>query len=240
MSQHDYIISDAAGTPFLADLNLAIKALASNNEGATEPAVTYAHMWWPDTTADILKQRNAANTGWLNRYTLSTGALLGQGLGTPVSGNLANCTFPTLNQNTTGSAGSCTGNSNTATSAGEATNVTGSVDATGSIGYANGAGVGGSVTQTGTTTSDVTLNKLCGLIRVKAKTWTQFEINRFTWHNSLILPNDQIIISNRYQFLVSASYAGSGLIYVVMMSTETTDILQLQDLQFTIIRSTQN
>jgi hypothetical protein len=31
-------------------------------------------------------------------------------LGTPASGNLANCTFPTLNQNTTGSAGSVTGN----------------------------------------------------------------------------------------------------------------------------------
>ena len=31
-------------------------------------------------------------------------------LGTPQSGNLSNCTFPTLNQNTTGSSGSCTGN----------------------------------------------------------------------------------------------------------------------------------
>jgi len=36
-------------------------------------------------------------------------------LGTPTSGNLANCTFPTLNQNTTGSSGSCTGNAATAT-----------------------------------------------------------------------------------------------------------------------------
>ena len=29
-------------------------------------------------------------------------------LGTPTSGNLANCTFPTLNQNTTGSAATLT------------------------------------------------------------------------------------------------------------------------------------
>ena len=36
-------------------------------------------------------------------------------LGTPESGNLANCTFPILNQNTTGSSGSCTGNAATVT-----------------------------------------------------------------------------------------------------------------------------
>lgn len=45
-----------------------------------------------------------------NSPTLVTPAL-----GTPSSGNLANCTFPTLNQNTTGSSASCTGNANTAT-----------------------------------------------------------------------------------------------------------------------------
>ena len=39
-------------------------------------------------------------------------------LGTPASGNLANCSFPTLNQNTNGSSGSCTGNAATATTAG--------------------------------------------------------------------------------------------------------------------------
>ena len=45
-------------------------------------------------------------------------------LGTPSSGNLANCTFPTLNQNTTGSSGSCTGNAATATNATNATTAT--------------------------------------------------------------------------------------------------------------------
>jgi hypothetical protein len=40
---------------------------------------------------------------------------VGGALGTPSSGTLTNCTFPTLNQNTTGSSGSCTGNSATAT-----------------------------------------------------------------------------------------------------------------------------
>lgn len=45
-------------------------------------------------------------------------------LGTPASGNLANCTFPTLNQSTTGSSASCTGNSATATFATSAGSIT--------------------------------------------------------------------------------------------------------------------
>ena len=42
---------------------------------------------------------------------------VGGALGTPSSGTLTNCTFPTLNQNTTGSSASCTGNASTATTA---------------------------------------------------------------------------------------------------------------------------
>ena len=41
--------------------------------------------------------------------------LVSPALGTPSSGTLTNCTFPTLNQNTTGSSASCTGNAATAT-----------------------------------------------------------------------------------------------------------------------------
>ena len=50
-------------------------------------------------------------TGGATTLTLpTTGTLLysGGALGTPTSGNLANCTFPTLNQNTTGSAATLT------------------------------------------------------------------------------------------------------------------------------------
>lgn len=49
--------------------------------------------------------------------TLTSPILVTPALGTPASGNLANCAFPTLNQNTTGSSGSCTGNAATATTA---------------------------------------------------------------------------------------------------------------------------
>jgi len=59
------------------------------------------------------------STGATNVTLPTSGTLLysGGALGTPASGNLSNCTFPTLNQNTTGSSGSCTGNAATATTA---------------------------------------------------------------------------------------------------------------------------
>jgi hypothetical protein len=49
---------------------------------------------------------------------------VGGALGTPSSGTLTNCTFPTLNQSTTGSSGSCTGNAATATESQNATFLT--------------------------------------------------------------------------------------------------------------------
>lgn len=76
MSEHDYVIADAIGSAFLSDINLAFKALASNNLSATEPATMYAGMWWGDTTADLVKQRNAANTAWISWATYSTGVML--------------------------------------------------------------------------------------------------------------------------------------------------------------------
>jgi len=42
----------------------------------------------------------------LTTPTITSATMITPALGTPSSGNLANCTFPTLNQNTTGSAGS--------------------------------------------------------------------------------------------------------------------------------------
>lgn len=74
MSQHDYVIADAAGAAFLADLNLALPALASLNSGATAPATTYAYMLWADTTSGWLKQRNAANSAWIHVAPLGTRA----------------------------------------------------------------------------------------------------------------------------------------------------------------------
>jgi hypothetical protein len=65
MSQHDMDIANQGFVAFRADVNDALQALASNNSGATAPGTTYAYQWWADTTAGILKQRNAANSAWI-------------------------------------------------------------------------------------------------------------------------------------------------------------------------------
>jgi len=65
MSQHDYVLGNQSGSAFRADLNLALAALVSQNSGATEPATPYAYMIWLDTTAGLVKERNAANEAWV-------------------------------------------------------------------------------------------------------------------------------------------------------------------------------
>ena len=70
MAQEDYVIADQTGVSFLSDLNDTLAAIVSNNSGATEPATMYAYMFWADTTAGILKHRNAANNAWINVFTL--------------------------------------------------------------------------------------------------------------------------------------------------------------------------
>lgn len=92
MHQHDYTIADQSGASFLADLNAMAGAIVGSNEGPTEPSVMYAYMPWADTTAGIYKIRNSLNTAWVSVFNLATGALVGQGLGTPASGNLSSCT----------------------------------------------------------------------------------------------------------------------------------------------------
>lgn len=74
MSQHDYVIDDQAGLSFLEDLNANLQAIVSNNSGGSEPTVKYPLQWWADTTSDILKLRNEANTAWINVLDLANGA----------------------------------------------------------------------------------------------------------------------------------------------------------------------
>jgi len=79
----------------------------------------------------------------------------GGALGTPSSGNLANCTFPTLNQNTSGNAATAT----FATTAGSATTATSAATATSASTAANLSG--------GTlTTSSYTLNSSTSLVAI--------------------------------------------------------------------------
>lgn len=70
MSQHDYIIDNALAPAFRLDLNLALNAIATVNSGATAPATVYANMLWYDTTNDLLKIRNEANSAWITMGTV--------------------------------------------------------------------------------------------------------------------------------------------------------------------------
>ena len=67
------------------------------------------------TGSVVLSSGFTIGAGVINSTTINTSTLVAPNLGIPASGTLTNCTFPTLNQNTTGSAASCTGNSATAT-----------------------------------------------------------------------------------------------------------------------------
>lgn len=71
MSQSDYEVEDQTGASFLGDINSILAAIATNNSGPTEPETTFAHQWWGDTTSNILKRRNAANTAWVNMIGLT-------------------------------------------------------------------------------------------------------------------------------------------------------------------------
>lgn len=64
-AQHDYVINNASGAAFRADINNALSAIVTNNSAATEPATTYPNMWWYDTSTSLLKRRNNADTAWI-------------------------------------------------------------------------------------------------------------------------------------------------------------------------------
>jgi hypothetical protein len=64
--------TDRAGEFLKTDLPAALESLRTMFAGAAEPTTTTAYMLWADTGNSELKQRNAANTGWV-----TLGPLLG-------------------------------------------------------------------------------------------------------------------------------------------------------------------
>lgn len=71
MSQHDFDIANQTAPSFRADLNDALKALASLSSGATAPSTTYANMLWYDTANNLLKMRNESDSAWITIGTLN-------------------------------------------------------------------------------------------------------------------------------------------------------------------------
>jgi len=70
MAQQDYIIDNDSGANVRADINLVLQAILTQNSGTTEPTSKTARMFWTDTTASVLKQRNAGNTAWTTLLSL--------------------------------------------------------------------------------------------------------------------------------------------------------------------------
>ena len=75
MSQHDFDIANDTAANVRADINLALKALASLSSGATAPddagntdsgSTSYANQLWYETDTNILKMRNEANDAWIS------------------------------------------------------------------------------------------------------------------------------------------------------------------------------
>jgi hypothetical protein len=65
MSQHDYDIANDTAPNARADINLALKALASTSSASSAPSTTYANMIYFNTSTNTLYKRNEANSGWI-------------------------------------------------------------------------------------------------------------------------------------------------------------------------------
>src|SRR3954470_7922895 len=85
-AQHDQNIANDTGAAVRSDINNALAALFGLSSGAAAPATTIAYMLWADTTLGVLKQRNAATTGWLVRGTLAETFILARSSNTILAG----------------------------------------------------------------------------------------------------------------------------------------------------------
>lgn len=63
-------IANQTASAARTDLNSALQALASTNSGGSEPSPTFANQLWYDTTSDLLKIRNEANSAWITIGTV--------------------------------------------------------------------------------------------------------------------------------------------------------------------------
>lgn len=70
MAQHDQNIANGTGAAVRSDINDMGAALFSQSSGTSAPSPTVAHQVWADTTNNLLKKRNAANSGWIVIRTL--------------------------------------------------------------------------------------------------------------------------------------------------------------------------
>lgn len=90
MTQHAGTIANQAGASFRGDLNNLSAAILSAMAGTSAPSTTYANMWWADTTNNLLKQRNNANSAWITRGALADWGIQSGAQVSAVAGGTAN------------------------------------------------------------------------------------------------------------------------------------------------------
>ena len=101
------LVTPALGTPSSGVLSSCSGYATSALTGLGTGVATFLAT---PTSANLAAAVVTTSTGSGALVFATSPTLVTPALGTPASGNLANCTFPTLNQNTTGSSASCTGN----------------------------------------------------------------------------------------------------------------------------------
>ncbi len=74
MAQSNYNIPNTSAPAARAQLNSVFQSIATNNSGTAPPSTTFPYQWWYDTTTNILKQRNAADTAFIDIGTFDQGA----------------------------------------------------------------------------------------------------------------------------------------------------------------------
>jgi microcystin-dependent protein len=74
-SQNALVVPDGTGAAVRAGFNNAIDSLNTVNSGPAAPSTTEAFMLWCDTTNNLLKQMNSANSAWITLGPLGVAQL---------------------------------------------------------------------------------------------------------------------------------------------------------------------
>lgn len=85
MSQADYVLSNQSRTSYRSEHNATNEAIATLNSGTTAPSTTYENQFWVDTTNNLLKQRNSANTAWVIVGKIDVDGWIKENAGSPIS-----------------------------------------------------------------------------------------------------------------------------------------------------------
>jgi hypothetical protein len=234
MSQSDYTIADQDGASFLVDINAQLAAIVSNNSGATEPATKYAYQWWADTSSGILKQRNAANSAWVNILTLSSGEVsaIPNDIVTTAKILAANVTNAKLAADVFSTAHTW--------SAAQSFTANTLVTASALLGY--GTGAGGTVTQATSKSTAVTLNKPTGEITMNNTALLSNTSVVFVVNNTLFNPADTVIltlkggVSSFASYLFNSASQGVGQFVIHLRNISAGSLSESVVISYSIIK----